>query len=114
MCQGKIKAGEEVLDHCHNSGYVRGVLHADCNILLGKIENFLKGRGKYIRDRGDRLKHFFDNLYQFIGDDYTMNSLHPKHMTAEDKQRKLYRRRLKRAKRAATKLKYKKLLKEMK
>ena len=28
-----------VVDHCHESGEIRGVLHRSCNAALGKIDN---------------------------------------------------------------------------
>jgi hypothetical protein len=34
------------LDHCHKTGLIRGVLHGECNTLLGKIENFFNTFGK--------------------------------------------------------------------
>lgn len=33
--------GEAVLDHCHQTGHVRGVLHRSCNSALGKMDNAL-------------------------------------------------------------------------
>jgi hypothetical protein len=32
---------DPVLDHCHKTGAIRGVIHRGCNTLLGKIENYL-------------------------------------------------------------------------
>lgn len=34
----KIK-GEGVIDHDHNTGEIRGVLHRSCNAALGKVDN---------------------------------------------------------------------------
>jgi hypothetical protein len=31
---------DPVLDHCHKTGAIRGVLHRGCNSLLGKFENY--------------------------------------------------------------------------
>ena len=28
-----------IIDHCHNSGKVRGLLCNDCNVLLGKLKD---------------------------------------------------------------------------
>lgn len=39
VCQLPIAKGKEVLDHDHSTGAIRGVLHAGCNSLLGKVEN---------------------------------------------------------------------------
>lgn len=35
----EIPKGKAVLDHCHDTQYVRGVLHRQSNVMLGKIEN---------------------------------------------------------------------------
>ena len=35
---------EEVLDHDHKTGRVRGVISNQANVLVGKIENFFKSR----------------------------------------------------------------------
>lgn len=34
-----IAKGDAVLDHCHDTQYVRGVLSRPSNVALGKIEN---------------------------------------------------------------------------
>lgn len=36
---GKKAPMDPVLDHDHNTGAIRGVLHRGCNSLLGKVEN---------------------------------------------------------------------------
>ena len=38
------KTSDWVVDHCHQSGMVRGVVSRGGNALLGKIENFAYGR----------------------------------------------------------------------
>lgn len=40
-----IKEFKPVLDHCHDTGKVRGVLSNEANLWLGKVENFLKRCG---------------------------------------------------------------------
>lgn len=39
LCGDLIAPGQEVLDHDHVTGYVRGVLHRSCNCVLGRWEN---------------------------------------------------------------------------
>jgi len=113
LCFTKIKAGADTLDHSHTTGHVRKVLHADCNILLGKIENFLNRRGKALRDgeQGKRLPAFFINVYSYMVDNYSYNPLHPKHLTPEEKEIRVYKKRMKKAKRETTKKKYRDLIK---
>jgi hypothetical protein len=75
-----IIVDDAVLDHCHKSGLIRGVLHRGCNSLLGKIENNMP-RNKVTVDRLRGLAH---NLIEYIT---TTNStaIHPTHRTAEEK-----------------------------
>lgn len=37
LCNELIQPGEEVLDHCHQLGSIRAVLHRGCNALEGII-----------------------------------------------------------------------------
>jgi hypothetical protein len=47
LCTGlPLDEKDSVTDHCHDSQYVRGVLHRQINVLLGRIEN------AYTRDIG--------------------------------------------------------------
>lgn len=43
----EIPKGKAVLDHCHDTQYVRGVLHRQSNVMLGKIENGFMRYVKY-------------------------------------------------------------------
>ena len=113
LCRGKILDSDAALDHCHTNGHVRAVLHNDCNMLLGKLENFIKGRGKRIRDEGNRFSNFCANVCAFTTANYTTNPLHPKHLTPIGKKLKLYKKRYKAAKRQETKDKYRKLIQEL-
>lgn len=93
---------DPVLDHCHKTGAVRGVLHRGCNSLFGKVENgaprfgvhdvpsFTNGCGQYLR------KHMTN----------ITGLTHPLHKTAEEKKVKAAEKRKKaaQAKRAQTAL----------
>ena len=111
ICKRPIAPQDAALDHCHKTGYIRDTLHRDCNSLLGKIENFIARYSIRLRDI-DILKDYLSNVPAYIQADYTENPFHPSHKTAEDKQLKQYKNRLKRAKLPSTKEKYKKLIKE--
>lgn len=65
---------DAVLDHCHQTGLVRQVLHRGCNALLGKIENNLKRN----RITNDRLAHIAQNLTDYILTEHT-DIIHPRH-----------------------------------
>lgn len=84
LCRTPIKSTDKpVLDHCHNTGAVRGTLHHSCNAVLGKIENsyvrfglsrmlfeFLAGVGSYM------MRHSKGNVTGYI---------YPTHLTEEEK-----------------------------
>ena len=112
LCMGKITLADANYDHCHRSGYCRDVLHPECNILLGKIENFLSRwpRGLKVNSR---LGHFLANAYEYMHEHYEDQPLHPKHKTPEDKLVLKYKRILKRSKKPETKAKYKKLIEDL-
>ena len=114
LCRQVIVEGEEVLDHDHKSGYTRGVLHRDCNILLGKIENFLHTRGKSLKGSLDRQKMFFEEVLLYMYTDWSTRPLHPTHRTETDKLIRQYQKRIKRAKRESTKQKYRDLIRSIK
>lgn len=111
LCGEKIKGQDAALDHDHKSGHCRNTIHKDCNILLGKIENYINRYGKRFRD-GRTLEKFMSNVAQYMQEDYSENHLHPTHKTSEDKKLREWRKRMQRAKRQETKEKYKKLIEE--
>ena len=112
LCGHKIVADYAVLDHCHHTGFVRAVIHSDCNILLGKVENYTSRNGKRMQTE-KRVEGALENMYAYMSADYTDNPLHPKHMTANDKLRRKYTRIRSKSKRAETKAKYTKLIGEL-
>lgn len=112
LCGGKVLSKYEALDHDHNTGHIRGVLHTDCNILLGKIENFVLRNGKGILRRGG-LQNLLKSCYNYMHIDYSRNPYHPSHRTPEEKQITKYKRILKKAKRESTKQKYIKLIEDL-
>lgn len=111
ICKEKIVQGEAALDHCHKTGHIRNTIHRDCNILLGKIENYIGRYGKRLRDMGV-LHTALSNIVEYIIQDYTENPYHPTHKTSDDKQIRVWKQRMRKAKRKETKLKYKNLLLE--
>ena len=112
LCGHSLDPANAALDHDHKSGRVRAVVHSDCNILLGKIENFIGRYGKRMVTSG-RLYGFLRGASEYMGLDWSHNPLHYKHKTDEDKLLLKYRRLQKRSKKPATKAKYKALIKEI-
>lgn len=80
---------DAVLDHCHKTGVIRGVLHRGCNALLGKIENNMP------RNRVDmgQLAKIAENLIKYLTADPKSEFLHPTHLSKEERNEKLARKR---------------------
>lgn len=79
----KVEARNVCLDHCHKTGYVRGVLCRNCNGVLGKIEN-LATRAK--KD----LTHtqWLFNAVEFLNGNSQAPAyphIHPSHKTEAEK-----------------------------
>lgn len=70
-----IPAGQEVCDHCHESQFVRGILHRQTNAVLGKLENM------YIRYlkwwyKGT-LSEFLRNAASYLEKKHKTEYVHP-------------------------------------
>lgn len=83
LCGLVIQREDAVLDHCHSTGHIRGVLHSGCNALLGKIENFKKRAGKKLT--GDQLWGISASVSLYTEADYSHMPYHCDHRTAEEK-----------------------------
>lgn len=61
ICKDKlaIDTPNIVVDHDHDTGYVRGILHQKCNIFLGYIEN--------------NVKITLDNVLSYLDDETTID-----------------------------------------
>ena len=79
LCNCNISEDDAVLDHCHNSGYVRSVLHDRCNRALGFIEwaiaNTVSGQD------------FLDNVRTYVDRHSSSPStlIHPRHNALQKK-----------------------------
>lgn len=89
LCQEPIELSDAVLDHRHSDGYVRGTIHRNCNLYIGKMENNLT-RNKITRDR---LKNILNNFINYI--DSNKDVLHPTYRTPEEKKLRAQARRKK-------------------
>jgi hypothetical protein len=98
LCKDHIVKGEDVLDHDHLTGAVRGVLHRSCNALLGKVENNYRRHGvknlaAWAHGVPDYLAHHAVNR---------TGLLHPTYKTDDEKRlRRNKRARVARARKAA-------------
>ena len=97
LCGAPITEGQRVhLDHHHGTGAIRGALHGQCNLLLGKLERgvkmgipdpegFLAGIGPYLA----------------LHKENQTGLLHPTHLTPEEKKSKAKRKAQKRKAKAS-------------
>lgn len=83
ICHEPLSEEKAVLDHDHKGGHVRAVLHRDCNIMLGKVENASVRTGMGY----DRMVKFLQGAAQYIIDHKENRSglIHPTHFTPEEK-----------------------------
>lgn len=86
LCGLKMTPKESVLDHCHRTGAIRGVLHTSCNGAEGRIQGaiFRSRAGNLPKD----LVDFVKRLSVYWSKDYSKNVLHPKHLIPEEKELK--------------------------
>jgi hypothetical protein len=80
LCSEPIE-GDAVLDHDHDSGLIRCVLHRGCNALLGKIENNMARNRVNI----GRLSNISKNLITYLTADPSTDLLHPTYKTQEER-----------------------------
>lgn len=89
LCKHKIKPEEACLDHDHQTGYIRGVLHRNCNDSEGKVLRAAK------RSNAKDPIIFLSNLGDYHRRDYSHRPFHPKHLTQEEKEIKALKKRQK-------------------
>lgn len=93
-----IALADAVVDHCHKTGEIRGVLHRGVNALLGKIENNHKRYGV----AHPMMVAMAANLGQYLSETTTYTGLvYPTHKTEEEKRER--RNKLARLRRAKAK-----------
>jgi len=108
LCGHHISPDQAVLDHDHETGHVRKVLHRQCNSIEGRVLNWLKRSGK-----GITPKEFLERILVYWSEDYSRNKLHCTHLTEKEQELKRLRKKLRTSKRESTKQKYKQLIKEL-
>lgn len=108
LCGDKILPNEAVLDHDHETGHIRRVLHRQCNSVEGRVINWVRRTGRDVTP-----EQFLRNLIKYWNDDYSKNKIHCTHLTEQEKELKRLRKKLRTSKRASTKDKYRKLIQEL-
>lgn len=94
LCHEPIAEGEAVLDHAHDTGHLRSVLHRGCNAFIGHIENN-QARNKITPARLARILANFERYVQT-----QKPILHPTHRTPEEKAERAKKRAKARRKKA--------------
>lgn len=87
LCKQHVEPSDAVLDHCHQTGYLRGVLHRFCNTYLGAIENNVK-RNKITNVQ---LTSILSNAQAYMQS--RKDVLHPTYRTPEEKALRAKRKR---------------------
>lgn len=87
-----------VLDHCHDTGLVRGVLHRGCNGALGKMENAI-GRWAGLGMNYDAIIEWLEGAVDYYKSGF-QPVIYPDHKTPAEREEAA---RLKRNKEAALK-----------
>ena len=83
VCGNPFTARDKpVLDHCHSTGFIRGVLHNSCNGAEGRV----KGKA-HMGHKGVSAADFIIGLgkYLELNAKPRFNLIHPQHMTEDQK-----------------------------
>lgn len=71
LCHEIIEPDEAALDHCHDTGHVRRVLHRSCNHAEGVVKKAIR------RSRSRSPEEFLANLLCYWDTDFSANPIHP-------------------------------------
>ena len=82
LCGEHIEIDKAALDHDHDSGLIRQVLHLGCNTYEGIVLHKFKRSG--VHKRTD-IVTYLKNLLKYWEQDYSMNFIHPSEKPKEDK-----------------------------
>lgn len=98
--------GAAVMDHDHESGRVRGILHRSCNAAEGKVANAAGRWGAKSMDYDTAVIPFLERLVAYLKSP-KHNLIYPTHLTPEEQRAKenLKRRSARAAKAAAVAVK---------
>lgn len=97
LCTTKILKSEATLDHDHETGKIRQVLHRSCNQSEGRILSWAN------RSRGTNPKQFVRKLVEYWEVEYSGNPDHPKHLSEAEQELSTLKRKLRRLKSPAAK-----------
>ena len=101
-----VHLGEDTLDHCHDTGHVRAVLHRWCNQWEGRINAWASKSGM------DRIA-CLEALIDYWTGKYDHLPLHPNHKTETEKEILRLKRRKRKLKTQKARLRYDRRIKEL-
>ncbi len=114
ICAKTIRLDEAVLDHDHQSGRIRAVLHRNCNVGEAKMERLVKRYFaldvKAVKSK-EVVLTLLASLMTFWEVDYSKNCFHPGHRFPEHKRIKQLRKEITAAKMLTTKVRKKEEIK---
>lgn len=82
LCRLEIEPDNAALDHCHDTGHVRAVLHKQCNRVEGRVLRWARRTGKTDPDT------YLRNLLRYWKRDFSNNPIHPTHGKKKRRRRK--------------------------
>ena len=88
LCRTSLLFEDATLEHCHSTGYIRGVLHRSCNSGEGRV---LTWAGK--RSRGDDPELWLRNLLRYWKKDYSENPIHHTHGRKKRRKKRVKRKK---------------------
>lgn len=106
LCSKRILKRDAVLDHCHDTGHIRGVLHRNCNSIEGRIL-------QWARRSGIGRVEFLYSLLDYWDWDYSDNPIHPTHLTPKEKEIKRLRKLVKKCKTAKAKERHRETIRKL-
>jgi hypothetical protein len=92
---------DPVLDHCHDTGKIRGVLHRQCNHAEGRVLDWIKRTGKRVNPLA-----FIKSLAAYWSADFSKNPYHYTHSTAIEKEIRRLKKQQKKLKTEKKKAEY--------
>lgn len=95
---GQDCSADPVLDHNHKQGFIRAVLHRQCNALLGRIENNAPRHLVPLEELAEFLRNAANYLDKHSQDQTGL--LHPTYKSADEK-KELAKKRAKRKRKEA-------------
>lgn len=107
LCGRHLKEDESTLDHCHDTGHIRGALHRECNRAEGQISS------RIVRCRKADRVLFATNLARYWSTDYTHNPKYPQRTKSEESKIKYARRMYAKARTERTKDKWRKVIQDL-